>query len=336
MKEKWSLIFLMSALAVFLTMLKAFPQTTNSFQVRDLSSITNRWINAISYSPYRNGQSPEIGVYPKYEQVREDLNILKKNWGLIRIYAADPAAETILSVIQKEKIGLKVFLGAWICQFRNVNDSQVSNVVRLARQYRDIIPAVIVGNEALVKWSDHQVSYDDMVQAIRTVRDAVSQPVSVADNYEFWLTPEAKTIVDEIDFITIHNYPLWDQRSIGEAMAYTKAYYQSIRRKFPDRFSIYGEVGWATQSDNSYMQTGQANESNQTVYYKKVVDWASNNNVTAFFFDAFDETWKKSTSNGPRDPEKHWGLFTADRLSKPAISNVYPELIAVANATNGK
>jgi len=40
------------------------------------------------------------------------LNILKKNWGLIRIYAADPAAETILSVIQKEKIGLKVFLGA--------------------------------------------------------------------------------------------------------------------------------------------------------------------------------------------------------------------------------
>ena len=35
--------------------------------------------NAICYSGYRIGQSPDTGVYPSYDEIHEDLLILSKN-----------------------------------------------------------------------------------------------------------------------------------------------------------------------------------------------------------------------------------------------------------------
>lgn len=332
-KEKIGFFMMFAALFVFCSILFAYPAETNAqvksaFIVRDMTPITNIWKNAISYSPYRNGQSPETedGTKPSYDEIKEDLKILEKNWGLIRLYSSDPVSELVLSVIEKENIRIKVFLGAWISQYGRANETEVSNLIRLSKKYNKIVPAVIVGNEALVKWSDHMVSMEDMVGYIRQVREGIAQPVSMADNHLFWFSPEAGTIAAELDFITVHNYPLWDNRTIIEGMPYTKVYYNSIQKKFPDRLIIYGEVGWATLSDNSYMAAGQANESNQTKYFRKVIEWASNNNVIAFYFDAFDETWKRSISNSPKDPEKHWGLFTTNRKPKPAIADLYPEL----------
>jgi Glycosyl hydrolases family 17 len=37
--------------------------------------------------------------------------------------------------------------------------------------------------------------------------------------------------------------------------------------------------------------------------------------VLTFVFEAFDEAWKGSPD--PAEPEKHWGLFHADRSPKP-------------------
>jgi exo-beta-1,3-glucanase (GH17 family) len=47
--------------------------------------------------------------------------------------------------------------------------------------------------------------------------------------------------------------------------------------------------------------------------------WASENNVTVFFFEAFDEPWKGDPAD-PQGAEKHWGLFRADRSPKLAMS----------------
>lgn len=287
-------------------------------------AFTNRWVNAISYSGYRNGQSPEKGVRPSESEVREDLHILRKNWNLIRLYGSDPFSETVLRIIRQDKLPLKVFLGMWICQYDGVNEQQISNGVRLANAYRDIVSAVVVGNEALVKWSDHKISPEKMAEYLRRVRNAVRQPVSVADNYLFWLNPDSPAVTAEMDFILLHNYPLWDNKNIQSAMAYTKAYYNSVGNKHPDRLVVYGEAGWATESDNRHMLAGQANETNQAVYYAKLIDWASNNNVITFYFTSFDEAWKKSESGGPRDPEKHWGIFTTNRVIKPLMKAVIP------------
>jgi len=67
--------------------------------------------NAICYSGYRTGQSPLEGAYPSYEQVREDLSILEKNWDYLRLYDCSRHADIVLRVIREEGFDFKVMLG---------------------------------------------------------------------------------------------------------------------------------------------------------------------------------------------------------------------------------
>ena len=66
---------------------------------------------AICYSGYRDGQSPVDNTFPTYQQVREDLTILADDFDYIRVYDAGEHAKTVLEVIHKEQLPLKVLLG---------------------------------------------------------------------------------------------------------------------------------------------------------------------------------------------------------------------------------
>ena len=67
--------------------------------------------NAICYSGYREGQSPHSRTFPSYEEIREDLQILAKNWQYLRLYDCSPHAETVLKVIRDEGLDFKIMLG---------------------------------------------------------------------------------------------------------------------------------------------------------------------------------------------------------------------------------
>ena len=53
------------------------------------------------------------------------------------------------------------------------------------------------------------------------------------------------------------------------------------------------------------------------------MDWTRAEGLLCFVFEAFDESWKGSPD--PLEPEKHWGLFTADRKPKLVMESLYPE-----------
>ena len=126
--------------------------------------------NAICYSGYRDGQSPLDGTYPSYDEVREDLLILSKNWEYLRLYDCSPHAETVLDVIRSEGLSFKVMLGMdmaaemsnphcpWGAEFsddvldanRRHNGEQADKAIALAKRYDDIVFSVSVGNEASV------------------------------------------------------------------------------------------------------------------------------------------------------------------------------------------
>ena len=56
---------------------------------------------AVCYSGYRNGQRPGH-IYPSYDEVKEDLFIIKKQWQYIRLYSCDEHSKTVLEVIKRE------------------------------------------------------------------------------------------------------------------------------------------------------------------------------------------------------------------------------------------
>jgi exo-beta-1,3-glucanase (GH17 family) len=288
----------------------------------DLS--VRRWYgNAISYSGYRVGQSPQLNIYPTQAQILEDLTILKKNWKLIRLYGADQHSQDVLEVIQNNKLEIKVLLGIWLdgrAGYEKGNTEQLATGIRLANKFNKIVIAVSVGNEILVSWSDHKLTEEKAIEYVEQVKKAVKCPITVADDFLYWQQPQAK-LSDHVNFITMHTYPEWGHEDIDTAMASTIKDYESVRKAHPGKTIVLGEAGWASFTAGDKFVPRAGDEKKQQRYYEDLVAWASANNITTFFFEAFDEPWKGAGTEG------HWGLFSVERKAKLAMRGLYPELI---------
>jgi exo-beta-1,3-glucanase (GH17 family) len=279
--------------------------------------------NAIDYSGYRAGQSPQLKIYPPPAQILEDLMILKKNWKLIRLYGADQHSQNVLEVIQHNKLGIKVLLGIWLdgrAGYEGENAEQIAAGIRLANKFNKIVIAVSVGNEILVSWSDHKLTEEKAINYVEQVKRAVKCPVTVADDFLYWQQPQAK-LADHVDFITMHTYPEWGHEGIDSAMASTIKNYESVHKAHPGKTIVIGEAGWASYAVGDKFVPQAGSEINQKRYFEELSAWAKANHITTFFFEAFDEPWKGAGTEG------HWGLFSAERKAKLAMQGLYPELM---------
>jgi exo-beta-1,3-glucanase (GH17 family) len=292
---------------------------------------------AICYSGYRDGQSPESGEIPSYEQVRQDLLILQEQWQSLRLYASDSHSETVLAVIKNEGMPFDVMLGAYItaevdnpeCPWGGVyppeqllankqeNKTQILRLKELANAYENIVSSVSIGNEASVSWTDHMVTTDSLVRYARLLKDGTSQPVTFCENYVPWLD-KLRPLAEELDVISIHTYPVWEYKSIEEGLSYTIENYNAVAQAYPDKQVVITEAGWATKTNGLGIDSHNVNQEFQRRYYQELMNWAEKEQVLVYYFEAFDENWKGS--NDPLEPEKHWGLFRADRTPKLALT----------------
>ena len=300
--------------------------------------------NAICYSGYREGQCPGR-VYPSYEEVKEDLLILAKNWTFLRLYDSSPHAETVLQVISDEALDFKVMLGVdmgaemsnphcpWGAEFddetleanRRANNDQVEKAIALSIRYSEIVFSLSIGNEASVEWSDHMVPVDNLIAYVRKVKSAIKQPVTFCENYVPW-TYKLEPLAAELDFISIHTYPAWEYRTIEDALEFTKQNYYSVVEHYPGKPVVITEAGWTTAANGRGIEPWNASEELQQSYYKQLLDWTTRERILTFVFEAFDEPWKGSPDQ--LEPEKHWGLFTVERTPKLAMKELYAELLA--------
>jgi exo-beta-1,3-glucanase (GH17 family) len=282
--------------------------------------------NAICYSGYREGQSPGSKIYPSYEEIKEDLLILAKNWKYLRLYDCSPHAESVLNVIDREKLRFKVMLGTdmaaemsnphcpWGADFSDAtldankqhNSDEVDRAIALSNRYADIVFSLSVGNEASVEWTDHMVPVDRLVSYVKKIKLAIRQPVTFCENYDPW-TYKLEPLAAVLDFISVHTYPAWEYRTMEDALEYTKQNYHS------------------TASNGRGIEPWNASEELQASYYEQLLEWTTEEKVLTFVFEAFDEPWKGSPD--PQEPEKHWGLFDVERKPKLVMRNTYSELL---------
>lgn len=300
-------------------------------------TLEGRWIgNAIAYGPHRDGQAPG-GPEPTREQLLEDLRLIARHWQLIRVYGSTGPTPQMLELIREHRLPLRVMLGAWLAPeqredssgrvlerfpvVRRANREQVDSAIRLARAYDDIVLAVCAGNETQVSWSAHRFPAQQLIRDIRRLRAGVRQPVTTADDFNFWNKPESHTVADEVDFITMHAHPLWNGKLLPEARDWTTSTVRSIQALHPGHTVVLGETGWATrrhdEGEQARLIKGDAVESGQREFHDAITQWARESRTTLFFFEAFDENWKGGTH--PDEVEKHWGLFRADRTRKLAM-----------------
>ena len=258
-------------------------------------------LNCVSYSPYRGWQTP-LNPAQRIEpwQIDEDLALLSKTTDCVRIYSVQNGWEQVPEIARRH--GLELLLGIWVSGEADETRREIEAGIALANQYSDIVRAVIVGNETLLR---REVTPAHLISLIEMVRKQVQVPVTYADVWEFWLrSPE---LAQATDFVTVHILPYWEDHPIPAATS--GAHVSSIRKRvadaFPDKDILIGEVGWPSAGR---MRWGALpSRSNQALVLHEVLNRAQAEGFEVNIIEAFDQPWKRileGTVGG------HWGLIT--------------------------
>jgi exo-beta-1,3-glucanase (GH17 family) len=261
-------------------------------------------LHCISYAPFRGSQSPlgpEIPVDPR--QIDEDLAQLKHVTDCVRTYSVDYGLDQIAEIAKRH--GIKVLQGLWLSNLPERSRRQVATAIGLAKRFPDVIAAVIVGNEVLLRG---EMAAPDLVRTIREVKSQVSMPVSYADVWEFWL--RNRDVASAVDFITIHILPYWEDFPIParDAAAHVDAIRAQVVAAFPGKDVFVGEFGWP--SAGRMREGALPSPVNQARSMHEVLEHAKRETYRVNLIEAYDQPWKRQLEGTVGG---HWGLFGAYR-----------------------
>ena len=271
----------------------------------------------LSYAPFRDGQSPlGPGVQITPQQIDEDMAQLARISDCVRTYSVELGQDQVAAIAKRH--GLKVIQGIWLGVNPDKNRAEIETAIKIANEYPDVVRAVVVGNEVLLRGD---LASGDLVAAIREVKARVKVPVTYADVWEYWL--RNADVAAAVDFITIHILPYWEDFPIPAREA--AAHVDSIRRRVVAAFAgkevIIGEVGWP--SEGRMREGALPSPANEARVIQDVLALAKRNNFRVNVIEAFDQPWKRALEGTVGG---HWGLLDdATRKSKfvwgEAVSN---------------
>ena len=262
----------------------------------------------------RSPLDPNVHISP--QQIDEDLTQLSRVTDCVRTYSVELGQDQVAAIAKRH--GLKVIQGIWIGTHPEKNRAEIETGVKIANAYPDVVRAVVVGNEVLLRGD---MSASDLAATIRTVKAQVKVPVTYADVWEFWL--RNRDVAAAVDFITIHVLPYWEDFPIPARQA--AAHVGSIRRRLVEAFAgkevIIGEVGWP--SAGRMREGALPSPADQARVIEDVLALGKRENFRVNVIEAFDQSWKRvleGTVGG------HWGLLDdGDRRPKfiwgQAVSN---------------
>ena len=258
----------------------------------------------VSYTPFRGTQSPlgpEVPVDPR--QIDEDLAQLKHITDCVRTYSVDYGLDQIAEIAKRH--GIKVLQGLWLSNLPERSRRQVATAIALAQRFPDVIAAVIVGNEVLLRG---EMAAPDLVRTIREVKSQVAMPVTYADVWEFWL--RHRDVASAVDFITIHILPYWEDFPIParDAAAHVDAIRAQMAAAFPGKDIFVGEFGWP--SAGRMREAALPSPVNQARTMHEVLEHAKRENYRVNLIEAYDQPWKRQLEGTVGG---HWGLFDAYR-----------------------
>ena len=181
-----------------------------------------------------------------------------------------------------------LLLGAWVNADPRDTEAEIRLLIETARAYPDVVRAVLVGNETLLR---REVTAAQLARLIERVRDNVPQPVSYADVWEFWLRhPE---IAPAVDFLTVHLLPYWEDepKGIDSALDEAARVHDEFVQRFAPKDILIGETGWPSQGRQR--ETAVPSPLNQARFIRGFVQQAEAQGWRYNLIEAFDQPWKR-------------------------------------------
>ena len=197
---------------------------------------------AISYGGYRAKSREQ---QPTINEIKEDLLIMHaQGFRVFRTYDLHhPFAENTLKAIREIKqtdsnFEMYVMLGAWI-QCKDAftenpiheeedfegNKFEITEAVRLAQEYPDIVKIIAVGNEAMVHWAwSYHVPPKFVLKWVKYLQELKANGdlnddlwVTSSDNFASWgggsddyHNDDLDELIRSVDFVSMHTYAFHD------------------------------------------------------------------------------------------------------------------------------
>ena len=194
--------------------------------------------------------------------------------------------------------------------------------------------------------------------------------ITSSDNFASWgggdesyHKVDLEKLIKAVDYISMHTYPFHDthynpifwgieegdtnktntekvEASMNRAQEYAKEQYTGVKN-YMNSLGVkkpihIGETGWASYTNELYGDEGSkaTDEFKQGLFYKNMRTWTNQNDMSCFYFEAFDEIWKDPINN--EGSENHFGLFTVDGKAKYALWNLVDKGVFKGLTRNGK
>lgn len=265
------------------------------------NKVLNEGMHGLCFSPYLEGQAP--GSKITEEQIRKRIEIIKPFTKWIRTFSCTDGNELIPAIARE--YGLKTLVGAWLGKNECINELEIINAIKLAKDGNADILAI--GNEVMYRGD---LSEEELLYHLLSVKGEVPDvPVSYVDAYyEFENRPK---ITETCDLILASCYPFWEGCSIEYSLLYMKDMYNRTVRAANGKKVIISETGWPNLGEEFY--GAEPSYENALRFFINTQLWSKEDNIDIFYFSSFDEPWK---INDEGDVGAFWGLWDKNENQK--------------------
>lgn len=195
------------------------------------------------------------------------------------------------------------------------------------------------------------------VEHLQDLKESGELPESLwitsSDNFASWgggdsvyHKEDLNTLIEAVDYISMHTYPMHDthynpdfwgvrddetdlsdmekiEAAMQRSLDYATSQYQSVV-DYMESLGVnkqvhIGETGWATVSNEYYGDDGAkaTDEFKSARFHEMIREWSEENDVSVFYFEAFDEKWKDAENQ--QGSENHFGLINLQSQAKYAL-----------------
>lgn len=305
-KALW-LTLLLASLGVFLLLSAILWSRTRPIEMHDLHLADGEKLKCVSYAPYhRPGQTPlDIDTRIEREQIAADLAALSRITECVRLYSVDQGLDQVPELARP--LGMKVLLGAWIGYEKPRNARELERAIALANANPDVVRALIVGNEVLLR---RERTEDEMRELIRHAKANARVPVTYADVWEFWTRHDS--LASEVDFVTVHILPFWEDEpvDIELALEHVAETRRHVGEHFAGKKILIGETGWP--SAGRQREESKPSRVNQARYVREFVHRAHAEGWDYNLIEAIDQPWKRKLEGTVGG---YWGMLDAATLA---------------------
>ncbi len=194
--------------------------------------------------------------------------------------------------------------------------------------------------------------------------------ITSSDNFASWgggdpqyHTDDLTKLIKAVDYVSVHTYPMHDTHynpvfwgvfgeeielsslkridiAMNRATKYAASQHDSVAN-YMKSLGIskpihIGETGWASASNGFYGSKGSkaTDEYKEALFYNNMRQWTNQNNMSCFYFEAFDEPWKDAHNKG--GSENYFGLFTVEGKAKYVLWDLVDQGVFDGLTRNGK